>query len=330
MALLHSSCQGVLLVWSLVTVNLIAARDVIVVTSTDEVDDTRVLEIFDIQTQEWRAVEKSEQPLALKAASYRAESLRPGTARLVENHAVLQYELRNGLSMELASYPQSIEGAATLEYGDTFCLVGGFNQDTRELRSSVLCWNPLTPPQSVDPDGNSTESGGWIALPNMLMGRHQPGAVVMDGKLFVAGGYDTNEHRFLNDVEVFDDVTKKWYKVAAMNYPRAGLQLVTTGGKLFAIGGWRDHRYLDVVEEYHPLMNEWKVAPKLKTPRAKFGAVVTGEGQIYVVGGLKGFRRSDQLRTMEVLNPTDDVWNELETPMKIISGPTWATMVKAN
>ena len=63
--------------------------------------------------------------------------------RMIENHAVVQYELRNGLAMQLATYPPSLEGAATVEYGDTFCLVGGYNTESRKLRGSVVCWNPF-------------------------------------------------------------------------------------------------------------------------------------------------------------------------------------------
>lgn len=304
---------------------LCLAGDVIVVTSTEEdgVSEPKVLEIYDFVTKSWRAVEKSEQAVP-PGPSYRAESLRPGTARLVENHAVLQYELRNGLSMELASYPQTIEGSATLEYGDTFCLVGGYNTADRTLRSTVLCWNPLTPRKT---NGTENASGGWVALPNMLVGRHQPGAVVMDGKLYVAGGYDTEHHRFLNSVEVFDDVSQKWYMVTGMKFPRAGLSLVSEGGRLYAMGGYRDYKYLDVVEEYDPLHDEWTTLSKMKLPRAKFGAVKR-DGQIYVVGGRKGFRRGDQLGSVEVFSPQRNEWNELEASMSIIRGPVRATLVK--
>ena len=88
-----------LLVTSIVTSE--AARDVMVVTSTEEFDEPRVLEIYDFDTRSWRAIEKSKDPVP-PGPQYRAESLKPGTARLVENHSVLQYELRNGISMELA------------------------------------------------------------------------------------------------------------------------------------------------------------------------------------------------------------------------------------
>jgi hypothetical protein len=43
------------------------------------------------------------------------------------------------------------------------------------------------------------------------MARFRPGAVVMDGKLYVAGGYDPSSHVFLREAEVFDDVQAAWY-----------------------------------------------------------------------------------------------------------------------
>ena len=85
-------------------------------------------------------------------------------------------------------------------------------------------------------------------------------------------------------MEVFDDVTQKWYRVAPLNHARSGLQvcairqtrgcvksllckftqprlrlivqscitqLAAVRGKIYAIGGWDDnHEYLDTVEEY--------------------------------------------------------------------------------
>ena len=54
-------------------------------------------------------------------------------------------------------------------------------------------------------------------------------------------------------MEVFDDVSQRWYPVASMTSARAGLQLVAMNGRIYAIGGWKDHRFLDTVEEYDPL-----------------------------------------------------------------------------
>ena len=44
-------------------------------------------------------------------------------------------------------------------------------------------------------------------------------------------------------MEVLDDVSKQWYSLPPLSHARAGLGLVGVGGRLFAVGGWRNHRY---------------------------------------------------------------------------------------
>ena len=84
----------------------------------------------------------------------------------------------------------------------------------------------------------------------------------MDGKLYVAGGYDPSKHRFLSSVEVFDDLSQAWYSLPGLVHPRAGLGLAGVGGRLYAVGGWRDHKYSSTVEMYDPLASGWEeVAP---------------------------------------------------------------------
>ena len=66
----------------------------------------------------------------------------------------------------------------------------------------------------------------------------------MDGKLYVAGGYNPADHSFLREVEVFDDVQQAWYGLPSLTEGRAGLGLAGLGGKVYAVGGWRGHQYL--------------------------------------------------------------------------------------
>ena len=105
--------------------------------------------------------------------------------------------------MKTEALPAYVEGAAPFYYGDTLCLAGGYNTNTSTLLKSVVCWNPL-------------KSEEWVPLPPMKHGRYKAGAVVLDGKLFVAGGYDTNSHEFMDSVEVFDDVSQQWYGVSPL------------------------------------------------------------------------------------------------------------------
>ena len=87
----------------------------------------------------------------------------------------------------------------------------------------------------------------------------RPGAVVMDGKMYVAGGRDPVGHADLDTMEVFDDVTQKWYLMPSrLSSGRTGFQLLAVRGKLYAMGGWSDHRFLETVEEYDPIPDLWR------------------------------------------------------------------------
>ena len=145
------------------------------------------------------------------------------------------------------------------------CSVGGYDSTTRAATNQVgddkdvqmyndnfkvKCWNPL---------GGKAD---WISLPPMSLARYRPGSVVMDGKLYVAGGYDPLTHQFLSSVEVFDDVSQAWYSLPGLGHARAGLGLAGVGGRLYAAGGWRDYKYSRAVEMYDPLASSWvEVAP---------------------------------------------------------------------
>ena len=62
---------------------------------------------------------------------------------------------------------------------------GGYNITSGEAIRSVVCWNPL----------GKTKETEWINVSEMKTARYMPASVVMDGKLFVAGGYDPKTHK---------------------------------------------------------------------------------------------------------------------------------------
>jgi len=304
------------------------AREVIVVSGTDNYDNS-VLEVFDFGSRSWTAVEKvdTEELESLdQSFSYRTSVQRlPGRARLVdEDNDVVEYTLDNGIAKKLADYPEEASGATVLEYGDTVCLVGGYDTESRSVRRSVHCWNPL----AMAVPSSSARASGWVALPEMNTGRFRPGAVVMDGKMYVAGGRDPDiSHSDLDTMEVFDDVTQRWYLTRArLSEGRTAFQLLAVSGKLYALGGWSNHKFSNTVEEYDPIPDEWRRASEMN-PRAKFGSVVTSDGSVYVVGGLKGLDLGQQTNRVEVYNPKNNSWSDPLPPLSVISGPVRATLV---
>ena len=99
-------------------------------------------------------------------------------------------------------------------------------------------------------------------------------------------------------MEVFDDVSKRWYSLPPLRHPRAGLALAPSQGRLYAVGGWKDHQYTRHVEQYDPLLDTWRDVTPLQERRGKLGLVSTKDG-IYAVGGVSGFRLTDQLDSIE-------------------------------
>lgn len=91
------------------------------------------------------------------------------------------------------------------------------------------------------------------------------------------------------------------------------------------MGGWRKFKFLDEVEEYDPLLNKWTMKAKMNKPLAYFGSAVKNE-QIYVVGGISGFRRADESKDLMVYSPTRNVWAKIQPPMEVLKGKVSAVL----
>lgn len=81
--------------------------------------------------------------------------------------------------------PAELEGGSHVQFGDSMCSVGGWNMTKGAAVGGVVCWNPL----------GRSEDTAWVEMSRMASPRYMPGATVMDGKLFVAGGYDPRTHQ---------------------------------------------------------------------------------------------------------------------------------------
>ncbi|KAH6947402.1 hypothetical protein HPB50_018807 [Hyalomma asiaticum] len=89
----------------------------------------------------------------------------------------------------------------------------------------------------------------------MLTRRCRLGVAVLQGKIYVCGGYDGAT--FLQTTEAFDPVTQQWQFVAPMNVTRSRVALVANCGRLFAVGGYDGVSNLSTVEIYDPEADQW-------------------------------------------------------------------------
>ncbi|CAK9050320.1 unnamed protein product [Durusdinium trenchii] len=173
----------------------------------------------------------------------------------------------------------------------------------------------------LDPESNEWDQ--WFTKPPMGTKRTMHGAAVAGGRLYVSGGFDGI--RDLASAEMYDPRSNSWSSsMDAMSVPRSYHVMVSTGDKVYAIGGQerqvkdeqkpRAHQSIEAFELY---CERWLPMPPMSVGR--IGAAATtfqdeqGDHLIYVTGGSDG----DQvLSSGEVFNPRLETWQELP-PMTV-------------
>ena len=137
------------------------------------------------------------------------------------------------------------------------------------------------------------------------------GAVRLNGKLYIAGGFDGE--RYLDNLYCLDPSTMTWQEMSSMMSKRCYIGTVVLNGKIYALGGHDGTSRLRSVEMYDPSKNMWTEMPDMKQRRSDFGVTVF-EGKIFAVGGFDG---QDVLSSVEYFCPIEGVWNDsspLDTP----------------
>ncbi|XP_031779296.1 kelch-like protein 18 [Nasonia vitripennis] len=101
----------------------------------------------------------------------------------------------------------------------------------------------------------------WMLLAStMNQKRFSFGAAVLGDKIYVCGGSSSKLLVSLKTMEVYDPKTNRWEYRPSMNTPRWGMLLISSMGKLWAIGGWDKSLPLSTIEVY-PKFNVWTFAP---------------------------------------------------------------------
>lgn len=126
----------------------------------------------------------------------------------------------------------------------------------------------------------------WTLKAVMPISRASFGTAVVDGKIYVIGGYYYYEMgliNFLNRTEVYDPATDSWTLLSPMPTGRSDLALAVLDRKIYAIGGYQASR---VVEIYDVDTDTWTTGTEMPANATMFG--LTAEalgGRIYVMGG---------------------------------------------
>ena len=200
-----------------------------------------------------------------------------------------------------APMPTSRQGAAAGAIGGLFYVAGG-GWNTPDCGTEFGCDTLEVYDPSVD---------SWSALAPMPTARSSPGAAVIGGRLYVAGGFFGGP---LTNLEAYDPASTSWAALAPMPGPRGNPGMAAFGGQLFVFGGdGGGGAATTTVFVYDPSTNAWATRPTaIPAPMNGAAAAVVGSA-IYLVGGTG-------TPVLHVYDPTADTWGTgAPTPLAIAS-----------
>lgn len=152
----------------------------------------------------------------------------------------------------------------------------------------------------------------WTQKADMPTGRWTQTSAVVNGKIYVIGGYPsdgTPGEAALSVVEEYDPATNTWTRKSDMPTARCDFNesSAVVDGKIYVIGGTLyPGPVSSAVEEYDPATDTWTRKADMPTPRWSVGTCAVN-GRIYAIGGYPsgGFTA---LNVVEQYDPLTDTW----------------------
>lgn len=142
-------------------------------------------------------------------------------------------------------------------------------------------------------DRFNPKTGTWVALPDAPRARDHFHAVVLNGKIYAAGGRRSGADRSqaqdvtIPEMDIYDISAARWTTAKApIPTPRAGVSVLTIGERVVVMGGESDRQVTAhaEVEAYDPATGVWTALPALPVGRHGMQAVKVGD-RIHVVAG---------------------------------------------
>jgi N-acetylneuraminic acid mutarotase len=178
--------------------------------------------------------------------------------------------------------------------GKIYVIGGAPSEPDESVLSVVEEYDPATDTWTRKADMPTAR--GWIS----------PSSAVVDGKIYIIGGWDGRRTTGSSPiVEEYDPAADTWTRKANMPTGRDSTATVALDGKIYAIGG-AVGGYLGrkIVEQYDPVTDTW--TRKADMPVYLWGLCANVvNGKIYTVGG----RKTTSAETfVQEYDPATDTW----------------------
>ena len=152
---------------------------------------------------------------------------------------------------------------------------------------------------------------GWKLLAEMPNPRGETASAVLDGKVYVAGGYTGLDFETTALVSVYDVATDTWSEGPPLPAPRNHAAAATLDGVLYLSGGTApDGRPTDTLWALE-VNGGWTELPPMPGQRSAHRMAAL-DGRLYVVGGVGGLLSGPGMAGLVlVFDPTTASWSQL-------------------
>ena len=174
-------------------------------------------------------------------------------------------------------------------------------------------------------------AGKWTDLAPMPVPQCEGTAVVLDGRIYVMGGWQDIAAPYPM-VQIYDPATNKWSEGVPLPTPLHHFGAVVLGGKIYVVGGFpnpnRSRAATDKVWMFDPQEKKWIARAPLPEPRGCIaGTVCVIDNLIYAAGGevprrpgsvvpVNGVQAYQSVADLTVYDPVANSWKVLP-PMRV-------------
>lgn len=197
---------------------------------------------------------------------------------------------------QAAPFPEQRTEVSAVSDGEAIYVLGGFG--VREGRGSAP-----TAVYRYTPAGDA-----WEKISDLPEGLNHTGIVILEGKLYVVGGYREATFDPIASLRILDLATLAWSEGAPLPTPRGALAVAELDGRIHAIGGTSAAGTVAVHEIYDPATDSWQAAAPLAVRRNHHTAAAH-EGRIYVFGGRD--ESTYRQTASEVFDPGTGQWQPI-------------------
>jgi N-acetylneuraminic acid mutarotase len=137
-------------------------------------------------------------------------------------------------------------------------------------------------------------------------GLNAPAAAVLNGRIYVIGGFEGLGNRPTDEMLVYDLTSHTWSKGSPLPAPRGGHAAVVLDGKIHVLGGGNSQSTIADHSVFDPVTNRWTELKRLRRAKGSVAAVVFG-GKIVAIGGRSG---SFDFGDVDIYDAARNTWSK--------------------